>query len=109
MQCSVMRPTSVVSFDPSYDLAVMRVGGLADPPLVLDPTTVGRGTGAAGLGSLMVNSLKNAPEKARRTPGIFSSSATANSAFARFCSAISRKPSLPSSVRCTVAANAHKA
>jgi S1-C subfamily serine protease len=42
--------TTVVSFDPSYDLAVMRVGGLTEPPLVLDPTQVSRGVEAAVLG-----------------------------------------------------------
>ncbi len=42
--------TTVVSFDPAYDLAVMRVSGLVDPPLALDPVNVGRGTGAAALG-----------------------------------------------------------
>jgi S1-C subfamily serine protease len=42
--------TTVVLDDPSFDLAVMRVGGLTDPPLTLDPDTVPRGTGAAVLG-----------------------------------------------------------
>ena len=42
--------TSVVSFDPSYDLAVMRVGGLSEPPLALVPDQVGRGVEAAVLG-----------------------------------------------------------
>lgn len=43
-------PTTVLLFDPSFDLAVMRVPGLTDPPLPLDPTTVGRGTTAGVLG-----------------------------------------------------------
>jgi len=42
--------TSVVSFDPSFDLAVLRVSGLTEPPLTLDPDTVQRGTEAAVLG-----------------------------------------------------------
>lgn len=42
--------TTVVAFDPGFDLAVMRVGGLTEPALTLDPTTVPRGTGAAVLG-----------------------------------------------------------
>jgi S1-C subfamily serine protease len=42
--------TSVVSFDPYYDLAVMRVGGLSEPPLALVPEEVGRGVEAAVLG-----------------------------------------------------------
>src|SRR2546428_680036 len=56
-----------------------------------------------------VNSLKNGASNVRRTPGIFSNSESANCAFEKFCSAISRKPSLPSSVRCTVAASAQSA
>ncbi|HUY65365.1 MAG TPA: MarP family serine protease [Acidimicrobiales bacterium] len=43
-------PTSVISFDPYYDLAVMRVGGLSEPPLALVPDQVGRGVEAAVLG-----------------------------------------------------------
>jgi len=42
--------TKVVLFDPSYDLAVLRVAGLDAPVLRLDPSTVGRGTQAAVLG-----------------------------------------------------------
>jgi S1-C subfamily serine protease len=42
--------TSVVWFDPSYDLAVMRVSGLTEQPLVLDPASVPRGTDSAVLG-----------------------------------------------------------
>lgn len=42
--------TQVLAFDPTYDLAVMRVPGLTDPPLALDPTDVGRGTSATVLG-----------------------------------------------------------
>jgi S1-C subfamily serine protease len=42
--------TSVISFDPSYDLAVMRVTGLIEPPLVLDSANAPRGTEAAVLG-----------------------------------------------------------
>ncbi len=42
--------TTVVSFDPSYDLAVLRVGDLHDPALSLDGQQVPRGTQAAVLG-----------------------------------------------------------
>ncbi len=42
--------TTVVLFDPSYDLAVLRVDGLDEPALALDPGAVPRGTGAAVLG-----------------------------------------------------------
>ncbi len=42
--------TSVVLFDPSYDLAVMRVSGLDERPLQLDPNQVSRGVQAAVLG-----------------------------------------------------------
>jgi S1-C subfamily serine protease len=42
--------TTVVLFNPSFDLAILRVVGVADPPLVLDPTDVDRGTQAAVLG-----------------------------------------------------------
>ena len=42
--------TTVVSFNPSYDLAVLRVPGLSDPSLTLDPQNVSRGTQAAVLG-----------------------------------------------------------
>ena len=42
--------TTVVLFDPEYDLAVLRVPGLTERPLTLDPATVGRGTQAAVLG-----------------------------------------------------------
>ncbi len=41
---------TVVSFDSSFDLAVLRVGGLQDPPLTLDPVEVTRGTQGAVLG-----------------------------------------------------------
>ncbi len=40
----------VVEFDPTFDLAVLRVSGLTAPVLHLDPATVGRGTQAAVLG-----------------------------------------------------------
>jgi len=40
----------VLLFDPSYDLAVMKVDGLTEAPLTLDPNQVGRGTKAAVLG-----------------------------------------------------------
>ncbi len=43
-------PTEVVFFDPRFDLAVMRVAGLTEQPLVLDPTDVARGARAAVLG-----------------------------------------------------------
>ncbi len=42
--------TTVVSFDPSFDLAVLRVDALSDPPLNLDPNNVLRGTQAVVLG-----------------------------------------------------------
>ena len=42
--------TKVVYFDPSFDLAVLRVSGLTAPVLRLDPATVDRGTQAAVLG-----------------------------------------------------------
>jgi S1-C subfamily serine protease len=42
--------TQVISFDPSYDLAVLRVSGLTEPSLALDSTDVPRGTKAAVLG-----------------------------------------------------------
>jgi S1-C subfamily serine protease len=45
-----LHQTTVLSFDPSYDLAVMRVPGLAEPALTLDATDVARGTKAAVLG-----------------------------------------------------------
>ncbi len=43
-------PTSVVLFDPSYDLAVMRVQGLDERPVPLDSGQVARGVQAAVLG-----------------------------------------------------------
>ncbi len=43
-------PTSVVAFDPFYDLAVMRVNGLTEPSLALDPNEVDAGSQAAVLG-----------------------------------------------------------
>jgi S1-C subfamily serine protease len=45
-----LHQTTVVSFDPSYDLAVMRVNGIDEPSLVLDPDQVSRGVQAAVLG-----------------------------------------------------------
>jgi S1-C subfamily serine protease len=42
--------TSVISFDPAYDLAVMRVSGMTGRPLQLDPGQVSRGVQAAVLG-----------------------------------------------------------
>jgi S1-C subfamily serine protease len=42
--------TRVVWFDPSYDLAVLRVAGLTERPLTLGPNDVPRGTQAAVLG-----------------------------------------------------------
>ena len=42
--------TTVALFDPSYDLAVLRVQGLHDPSLALDPNVVSRGVVAAVLG-----------------------------------------------------------
>jgi S1-C subfamily serine protease len=43
-------PTTVVAFDPSYDLALLRVRGLTAPTLDLDPANATRGTEAAVLG-----------------------------------------------------------
>lgn len=43
-------PTTVLYFDPSYDLAVMRVSGIDEPALTLDPDDVARGTQGAVLG-----------------------------------------------------------
>jgi S1-C subfamily serine protease len=42
--------TTVVSFDPSFDLAVLRVSGINEPALTLDPNRSGRGVEAAVLG-----------------------------------------------------------
>jgi len=47
---TTVRATQVVLFDPSFDLAVLRVGGLKAPTLRLDPVPVGRGAQAAVLG-----------------------------------------------------------
>jgi S1-C subfamily serine protease len=47
---SGVHPTEVVLFDPSYDLAVLRVQGLGERPLSLDTTSVDRGTAATVLG-----------------------------------------------------------
>ena len=47
---SMVRTTKVVLFDPSFDLAVLRVSGLVAPVLPLDPATVDRGAQAAVLG-----------------------------------------------------------
>jgi S1-C subfamily serine protease len=47
---SSVKATKVVLFDPSFDLAVLRVPGLAAPVLRLDPGTVDRGAQAAVLG-----------------------------------------------------------
>jgi len=41
---------AVILFDPEFDLAVLRVTGLSDPSLRLDPRLVGRGTQAVVLG-----------------------------------------------------------
>jgi len=45
-----VHPTEVVFFDPSYDLALLRVRGLVEPALTLDGADVPRGTDAAVLG-----------------------------------------------------------
>jgi S1-C subfamily serine protease len=42
--------TTVIYFDPSYDLAVLRVAGLDEPPLTLDPQPSARGVQAVVLG-----------------------------------------------------------
>jgi S1-C subfamily serine protease len=47
---TVFHNTTVLLFDPYYDLAVMRVSGLDAPSLALDPDQVGRGVQAAVLG-----------------------------------------------------------
>jgi S1-C subfamily serine protease len=45
-----IRTTTVVLFDPDFDLAVLKVPGLTSPVLPLAPTRVGRGTTGAVLG-----------------------------------------------------------
>jgi len=45
-----VKATRVVAFDPSFDIAVLRVPGLTAPALRLDPGTVDRGAQAAVLG-----------------------------------------------------------
>ena len=45
-----LHATSMLLFDPSYDLAVMRVSGLDEPSLALDSAQVSRGVQAAVLG-----------------------------------------------------------
>lgn len=47
---SGVHQTTVLLFDPSFDLAVLRVQGLTERPLTLDPGTASRGTTAAVLG-----------------------------------------------------------
>jgi len=47
---STLRATQVLLFDPSFDLAVLKVPGLTAPSLHLDPATVPQGTQAAVLG-----------------------------------------------------------
>jgi S1-C subfamily serine protease len=42
--------TTVIFFDPSYDLSVLRVSGLDEPVLPLDPEQAARGVQAAVLG-----------------------------------------------------------
>jgi S1-C subfamily serine protease len=42
--------TTLVLFDPEYDLAILRVPTLTDPPLTVDPNYVGRGVKGAVLG-----------------------------------------------------------
>jgi S1-C subfamily serine protease len=46
----VTHATTVIAFDPSFDLAVLRVPGLDAPALQLDPTEVDRGVEATVLG-----------------------------------------------------------
>jgi S1-C subfamily serine protease len=43
-------PATAIYFDPRYDLAVLRVPSLTDPPLHLDPNFVARGTKAVVMG-----------------------------------------------------------
>ena len=47
---TTLQPVQVVSYDPSFDLAVLRVPGLTAPVLHLDPSTVPQGTQGAVLG-----------------------------------------------------------
>ena len=47
---SSIEAATVVLFDPSFDIAVLRVPGLHAPVLTLNPTTVDRGAQAAVLG-----------------------------------------------------------
>jgi S1-C subfamily serine protease len=53
--------TTVIFFDPSYDLAVLRVGGLDEPVLTLDPDPSSRGVQAAVLGYPEGGPLQVAP------------------------------------------------
>jgi S1-C subfamily serine protease len=52
---------TVVLFDPSYDLAILRTNAPLGPILTIDPDTVGRGTQAAILGYPENGSLKIGP------------------------------------------------
>jgi S1-C subfamily serine protease len=45
-----LHSTTVVYFNPSFDLAILRVNGLTESPLGLDPDDAARGTQAAVLG-----------------------------------------------------------
>ena len=47
---TTLHQTTVLSFDPSFDLAVLRVSGVNEPPLALDPDKSTRGVEAAVLG-----------------------------------------------------------
>jgi S1-C subfamily serine protease len=47
---TTLQPVQVLSYDPSFDLAVLRVPGLTAPVLHLDPSTVPQGTQGAVLG-----------------------------------------------------------
>ena len=53
--------TTVIYFDPSYDLSVLRVSGLEEPVLTLDPEPSARGVQAAVLGYPEGGPLQVAP------------------------------------------------
>jgi len=55
------RAATVELFDPEFDLAVLRVPGLSEPALTLDPSTVGRGTKAVVIGYPEGGPLRSGP------------------------------------------------
>src|SRR4029077_11080989 len=108
--CSKARRTAPANFSMSERVVVSvtqtsacLVSSGYEVPSTTGPTIFSRRSSALTIfterGNSSVNSLKKGAAKARRTPGILVSSASAKRAFERFCCAISRSPSLPSSVR----------